>query len=177
MNSLAIFRNLVTEITSKSKNNAKVCFYSFLTPWGRDKMDDILQTFSNAFSWLKILNKISLKFVPKGPINNFPALVQIMAWRCPGDKPLSELMMLSLPMHICVTGLQWVKQSIILSCKICEKNFLIRDVKIHATMKAIFFSLFQDGGSLDLILKKAGRIPEPILGKISVAVSMGYSWV
>ena len=34
--------------------------------------------------------KISLKFVPKGPINNIPALVQIMAWRRPGDKPLSE---------------------------------------------------------------------------------------
>ena len=36
--------------------------------------------------------KISLKFVPKGPINNIPALVQIMAWRRPGDKPLSEPM-------------------------------------------------------------------------------------
>ena len=36
--------------------------------------------------------KISLKFVPKGPINNIPSLVQITAWRRPGDKPLSELM-------------------------------------------------------------------------------------
>ena len=26
------------------------------------------------------------------PINNIPALVQIMAWRRPGDKPLSEPM-------------------------------------------------------------------------------------
>ena len=33
-----------------------------------------------------ILIEISLKFVPKGPINNIPALVQIMAWRRPGDK-------------------------------------------------------------------------------------------
>ena len=32
----------------------------------------------------------SLRFVPKGPINNIPALVQIMAWRRPDDKPLSE---------------------------------------------------------------------------------------
>ena len=47
--------------------------------------------------------KISLKFVPKGPINNIPALVQIMAWRRSGDKPLSEPMMVSLPTHICVT--------------------------------------------------------------------------
>ena len=32
---------------------------------------------------------ISLKFIPKGPINNIPELVQIMAWRRPGDKLLS----------------------------------------------------------------------------------------
>ena len=36
--------------------------------------------------------KISLKFVPKGPINNNPALVQIMAWPQSGNKPLSEQM-------------------------------------------------------------------------------------
>ena len=50
-----------------------------------------------------IVIKISLKFVPKGPINNIPALVQILAWRRPGDKPLSEPMMVSLLTHICVT--------------------------------------------------------------------------
>ena len=51
-------------------------------------MDDIFQTtFSNAFS---IAIKISLQFLPKGLINNIPALVQIMAWRRPGDKALSE---------------------------------------------------------------------------------------
>ena len=37
-----------------------------------------------------ILIKISLKFVPKGPIDNNPALVEMMAWRQIGDKPLSE---------------------------------------------------------------------------------------
>ena len=31
-----------------------------------------------------------------------------MAWRHPGDKPLSEPMMVSLPTHICVTRPQWV---------------------------------------------------------------------
>ena len=50
----------------------------------------------------------SLKFVPKGPINNIPALVQKMAWRRPGNKPLSEPMMVNLLMHICVTRPQWV---------------------------------------------------------------------
>ena len=44
-----------------------------------------------------------MKFVPKGLINNVPALVQIMAWRRPGDKPLPEQMLVSLLMHICVT--------------------------------------------------------------------------
>ena len=39
---------------------------------------------------VRILIKISLKFVPKSPINNTLALVQIMAWRRPGDKSLSE---------------------------------------------------------------------------------------
>ena len=38
--------------------------------------------------------KIWLKFVPKVPIKNIPALVQIMPWRRPGDKPLSETMMI-----------------------------------------------------------------------------------
>ena len=52
--------------------------------------------------------KISLKFVPEGPINNIPALVQIMAWRRPGDKPLSEPVIVSLLTHICVSRLQWV---------------------------------------------------------------------
>ena len=37
--------------------------------------------------------EISLKFVPKGPINNIPALVQIIAWCSSGNKPLSEPMM------------------------------------------------------------------------------------
>ena len=54
--------------------------------------------------------KISLKFVPEGPINNIPALVQIMAWRRPGDKPLSEAMMVSLLTHICVTRPHYVRE-------------------------------------------------------------------
>ena len=54
------------------------------------------QTFSNSIFLnenILILIKISLKFVPMGPINNIPSLVQIMACRRPGDKPLSEPMM------------------------------------------------------------------------------------
>ena len=84
-----------------------------LTHWGQDKMNAISQrTFSSAFSCMKMFElhiKISLKFVPKGPINNIPALVQIMAWRRLGYKPLSEPMMVSLAMHVWVTRPQWVK--------------------------------------------------------------------
>ena len=53
--------------------------------------------------------EISLKFVPKGPINDIPALVQIMAWRRPGDKPLFEPMMVRLPTHKCVTQPKWIQ--------------------------------------------------------------------
>ena len=76
---------------------------------GRRFADD---TFKRIFlnENVRISIKISLKFVPKGPINNIAALVQIMAWRRPGDKPLSEAMMVNLPTHICVFRPQWVKK-------------------------------------------------------------------
>ena len=46
----------------------------------------------------------------KTPINNIPALVvQIMAWRRPGDKPLYDPTIISLLTHTRVTRPQWVK--------------------------------------------------------------------
>ena len=79
--------------------------------YGRHFPDDIfLCIFLNENEWLSI--KISLKFVPKVPISNIPSLVQIMAWRRPGDKPLCEPMMVVLPTHICVTRPQWVNAMI-----------------------------------------------------------------
>ena len=69
--------------------------------------DDIFKCiFLNGNVWIQV--KISLKFVPKSAINNIPALVQIMAWRRSGDKPLSEPMMVGLPTHICDTRPRWV---------------------------------------------------------------------
>ena len=56
--------------------------------------------------------KVSLKFVPKGSFNIIPALVKIMAWRRPGNKPLSKPMMVILPTHIYVTRPQWVSQAV-----------------------------------------------------------------
>ena len=53
---------------------------------GRHFPDDIFKCiFFNENVFISI--KLSLKFVPKGPIPNIPALVQTMAWRRPGDKP------------------------------------------------------------------------------------------
>ena len=73
---------------------------------GRHFPDDILKwIFLNENVWISI--NISLKFVPRGPINNIPVLVQVMAWRRPGDKPLSEPMIARFPTHICVTLPQW----------------------------------------------------------------------
>ena len=77
---------------------------------GRHFPDDIFKCiFLNENVLIPI--KISLKFVPKGPINNIPALVQIMAWCHSGNKPISEPMMVILPTHICVAPPQWVKRS------------------------------------------------------------------
>ena len=75
---------------------------------GRHFPDDIFEWFFfNENFWISI--KISPKFAPKGPTDNILALVQVMAWRRPGDKPLSEPMVDSLLTHIFVTRPQWVK--------------------------------------------------------------------
>ena len=42
---------------------------------------------------VRISIKISLKFVPKGPIGNKSALVQVMAWRWTGNKSLPAPML------------------------------------------------------------------------------------
>ena len=74
---------------------------------GRHFADDTFKPiFLNENIWISIKN--SLKFVPEVPINNNPAFVHTMAWRRPGDKPLSEPMMVCLLTHICVTRPQWV---------------------------------------------------------------------
>ena len=54
--------------------------------------DDIFKCISLNKNYC-ILDKNSLKYVPKGLIDNTAALVQIMAWRRTGDKPLSEAML------------------------------------------------------------------------------------
>ena len=62
---------------------------------GRHFTDDIFKCiFLNENIWISI--NISLNSVPNGQISNVPALVQIMAWHQPGDKPLTEPVMVIL---------------------------------------------------------------------------------
>ena len=73
---------------------------------GRHFADDIFKCiFLNENVWIPI--KISLKFVPKGPINNIPALVPVMV---------------RLLTHICVTRPQWVKPLVPGRCGNDSKN-------------------------------------------------------
>ena len=99
---------------------------------GRHFTDDIFKwILVNENVWIPI--KLSMKFVPKGPISNIPALVQITAWRRLGDKPLSEPMVVSWRTHICVTRPQWVNTVLYLTeltlvprrvLPICDVHFI-----------------------------------------------------
>ena len=81
------------------------------TQWGRDKIAAILQmTYQNLLYCKKIVLfiQISLKIVSKGPIYNKHTLMQIMAWRWVGNKPLSDQWWPGLLMHKCITRPKWV---------------------------------------------------------------------
>ena len=101
--------------------------------------------FFNENAWISL--KISLKFVPTVQIDNIIALVQIMAWRRPGDKRLSEPMMLSLLMHICITRPQWVKASDIseghneLTLSVCHVSMLITQALAWSMVIRVYCSI------------------------------------
>ena len=79
--------------------------------------------FSNKNVWIAI--RIWLKIVHKGPINNIPALVHIMAWHRPGHKPLSEPMMVSLPASLGLNELNWITpETNQLSFQLWKGNFV-----------------------------------------------------
>ena len=74
---------------------------------GRHFPNDLFKRiFLNENVWISL--KIPFKLIPNGPINNISALVQIMVWRRPGDKSLSEAMVGNLLTHICVSRPHWV---------------------------------------------------------------------
>ena len=88
-------------------------YRKWLTHWGRDNMPAIFEDYIFKCIFLnenpRISIHISLKFVPKGPINNNPSLVQIIAWRRAGDKLLSEPMMSTSLTNICIIRPHWLR--------------------------------------------------------------------
>ena len=111
-------------------------------PNGRHFPDDIFRCiFLNQNVWNLI--KVSLIFVPKGPINDIPTLLQRMAWRRPGAKPLSEPIMVSLLMQICFTQPQWVNHAIM------GQNWL------ESAHFWLIMAGFQDASWLLLLLKSS----------------------
>ena len=77
-----VFDNVYAAILFEDKSNEAE------TKWPPFTGDILNFIFLNENIW--ILIEMWLKLVPKGPIDNMLALVQIMAWRWTGDKPLSE---------------------------------------------------------------------------------------
>lgn len=91
------------------------------------------------------------------------------------------------------TDLIMAKKLIHLEIKPAVRNQIIRELKVLHECNSpdivgyygAFYSdgeisicmEYMDGGSLDLILKKAGRIPEPILGVINISVLKGLSYL
>ena len=90
---------------------------------GRHFADDIFKCiFLNENISVSI--KILLKFVPKGPINNISPLVQIMAWRRTGDKPLSEPVMVRLLTHKIanfVMSVQFIESPLSIMSHLCRE--------------------------------------------------------
>ena len=106
--------------------------------------DDIFKCiFLNENVYISI--ETSLKFVPRVPINNIPALVRIMAWHRLGDEQLSEPMMDSLLTHISVPRPQWVN---------------VRDVTYfgqHHTVSS-FIKILSAGFKAPLVLDELNKI-------------------
>ena len=95
--------------------------------------------FLNENVWIVI--KVSLKFVSNGLMNNIPALVQIMAWRRPGDKPLSKPMMVNLRTHICVTQTQWYARRWYVRCRAPLRRNLIHLAGHYKPINFVFWQL------------------------------------
>ena len=103
-----------------------------LTHWGRYKMTAISRRyFQIHFLEWKCVNfdwNLTEVCSYKGPTNKIPALVQIMVWHRPGDKPLIGLLT-----HKCATLLQWVNGFIYNRTRPNHVHILrnIPDSKVH----------------------------------------------
>ena len=115
-----------------------------LTVWALNKMAAISQkTFSNAFSLRNIFVFAFLfnwNLLPGVSIDNRSALVQVMAWRRRGDKPLPETMM-----HIHITRLQWVKllYGTVSSCSVMVNKKLLQSFLPQSTSLIEFTDMLE----------------------------------
>ena len=141
-------------------NPSQICLNTLRTRRNRRHFADDIFKCILLNETVLISTKISLKFIPKGLINNIPALVQIMAWRRPGDKPLSEPMMIISLTHICVTRPQWVKRKF---CKISfahsihfGQQILLKFYTELNIMNAVFSAKWHK----DLLYQKAMQKPD-----------------
>ena len=113
--------------------------------YGRPYTDDI-------FKWIFLIRMYGFRLkshwnlILVGTINIIPA--QAMLWRRPGDKPLSELMMVRLLTHICTARPQWVKYTLL----IMDDN---RNENISDCMLTIWKGILKHWNSLD---KMAGAV-------------------
>ena len=107
---------------------------------GRHFPDNIFECiFFNENMWISI--NISLKFVPKGPVNNIPSLVQIMACCLVSDKPSSEAMVVSLLRYMSLgfnelrdhanNGVSKICGWIFIN-SFCQINNALRDMWVHS---------------------------------------------
>ena len=96
-----------------------------------------------------ILIQISLKFVPKDPIDNKSVMVQVMAWHRTGDKPLLNQCWPSSLTHICGTRgdvLTW-------------KSFWT-NTPLAGSLRHLMVEKFMVGATIP-ILKVKGFLPPP----------------
>ena len=104
-----------------------------LTHLPLDKLATISQTFSNAFSWMEkfcTLIWISLKFVPKGPIDYKSILMQVMALCRTGNKSLPKPILIQFPNALWHKG---EMSSMLIGCIIMVQEWFGFDFRAFTT--------------------------------------------
>ena len=111
--------------------------------------------------WISI--KLSLKLVPKSPINNIPAIFRSR------DKPLSEPMMVNLLTHICVTRLQWVTRYPMAIIIPCFSFLMILSERSRKCRPVVFLILNASRWSFRVYYSTPATVTTPASWKISTS--------
>ena len=113
---------------------------------------------------------ISLKCVSKGPIDDISVLVKIMARRWPGDKPLSEPMMVNLLTHICATPPQWVNTRFCVFVFFCKPNKVVSITKTSGYLTSQTNSMNNNHIKRSLIVETKIKIRYEIVIKQPISI-------